>query len=89
MYTAGRVRGIQGEITVKRKDSHPLIFWLFLAPVLIAFVVVIVVPFFLGVYYSFTNWSSSARAGNALRLIGLRNYGRHLQGSAHSPIRSS
>ena len=61
---------------MKRKDSHPLVFWLFLAPVLFAFVMVIVIPFFLGVYYSFTNWSSSARAGNALRLVGLENYVR-------------
>ncbi|MBE3065055.1 MAG: sugar ABC transporter permease, partial [Spirochaetes bacterium] len=43
---------------------------------------VIVIPFFLGVYYSFTNWSSSARAGNALRLVGLENYGRILKDPA-------
>jgi raffinose/stachyose/melibiose transport system permease protein len=57
-----------------RKARHPPIFWLFLAPVLIAFVVVIVVPFFLGVYYSFTNWSATARLGDSLKLIGLQNY---------------
>ncbi len=57
-----------------RKRKHPAIFWLFLAPVLFAFVVVIVVPFFLGAFYSFTNWSATARADDALKLIGLRNY---------------
>ncbi len=59
---------------MKRSEKHPLVFWLFLAPVLFAFIMVIVVPFVLGVYYSFTNWSSSARVGNALRIVGLENY---------------
>jgi raffinose/stachyose/melibiose transport system permease protein len=36
--------------------------------------VVIVIPFFLGAYYSFTNWSATAEAGNTLKLIGLGNY---------------
>ena len=57
-----------------RKAKHPAIFWLFLAPVLFAFVVVIVVPFVLGAWYSFTNWSATARAGETLHLIGLANY---------------
>jgi raffinose/stachyose/melibiose transport system permease protein len=57
-----------------RKTKHPAIFWLFLAPVLFAFVIVIVVPFFLGAYYSFTNWSATARANDTLRLIGFGNY---------------
>jgi len=57
-----------------RKAKHPAIFWIFLAPVLFAFVMVIVVPFVLGVCYSFTNWSATARLNDALRFIGLRNY---------------
>ena len=57
-----------------RKAKHPAIFWLFLAPVLLAFAMVIVIPFFLGVVYSFTNWSATARLGETLRLIGLGNY---------------
>jgi raffinose/stachyose/melibiose transport system permease protein len=57
-----------------RQAKHPPIFWLFLAPVLLAFVLVIVIPFFLGAYYSFTNWSATARTGGGLRLIGLGNY---------------
>ncbi len=51
---------------MKRKVKHGAIFWLFLAPVLLAFVLVIVVPFFLGAWYSFTNWSATARAGDTL-----------------------
>jgi raffinose/stachyose/melibiose transport system permease protein len=57
-----------------RKAKHSAVFWLFLAPVLFAFVVVIVVPFVLGAWYSFTNWSATARAGETLHLIGLGNY---------------
>ncbi len=59
---------------MKRRRQHGAIFWLFLAPVLFAFVVVIVVPFFLGAWYSFTNWSATARAGETLHLVGLANY---------------
>jgi raffinose/stachyose/melibiose transport system permease protein len=57
-----------------RKAKHPPVFWLFLAPVLLAFALVIVIPFLLGVYYSFTNWSATARLGDSLKLVGLQNY---------------
>jgi raffinose/stachyose/melibiose transport system permease protein len=61
-----------GIMNIKRESS--LVFWLFLAPVLLAFALVIIVPFFLGVFYSFTNWSSSARADGGLQIIGFKNY---------------
>ncbi|MCX7037781.1 MAG: sugar ABC transporter permease [Spirochaetes bacterium] len=57
-----------------RKAKHPPVFWLFLAPVLLAFALVIVIPFLLGVYYSFTNWSATARLGDSLKVVGLRNF---------------
>lgn len=59
---------------MNRKSKHPAVFWVFLAPVLFAFIMVIVVPFILGVYYSFTNWSSSARVGTGFKFVGLTNY---------------
>lgn len=59
---------------MKKKRDHDIVFWLFLAPVLLAFVLVIVIPFFLGIFYSFTNWSSSARAGATLEFVGLKNF---------------
>ncbi|MBL8966125.1 MAG: sugar ABC transporter permease [Spirochaetaceae bacterium] len=62
-----------------RKAKHPPVFWLFLAPVLVAFVLVIVVPFLLGVYYSFTNWSATARIGENLAFIGFGNYAKILK----------
>ncbi len=55
------------------KRESKLTFWLFLAPVLFAFLMVIVIPFLMGVFYSFTNWSSSARAGNTMEFVGLTN----------------
>jgi len=35
---------------------------------------VIVIPFFIGAFYSFTNWSSAARANETLQFVGLRNF---------------
>lgn len=51
-----------------------MVFWLFLAPVLFAFLMVVVIPFFMGIFYSFTNWSSSARSGGGLKFIGFENF---------------
>jgi raffinose/stachyose/melibiose transport system permease protein len=63
---------------MKRKRQNSLIFWLFLAPVLFTFVMVIVIPFFLGIFYSFTNWSATSRAGEVIRFIGFANFTRSL-----------
>jgi raffinose/stachyose/melibiose transport system permease protein len=62
-----------------RKAKHTPVFWLFLAPALIAFVLVIVFPFLLGVWYSFTNWSATARIGETLQFVGFANYSRALR----------
>lgn len=59
---------------MNKKREAGLVFWLFLAPVLFAFLMVMVMPFFMGAYYSFTDWSSSARAGAGTQLVGLKNY---------------
>jgi len=48
------------------------IFFLFLLPALIAFVVVIIIPFFIGIYLSFTEWRTITATNNAF--IGLENY---------------
>jgi raffinose/stachyose/melibiose transport system permease protein len=47
-------------------------FWLFLLPSLSAFVIFVIVPFFTGIYYSFTNWSG-LNTGNE-SFVGLDNY---------------
>lgn len=61
-----------------RRAKHPAIFWVFLTPVLIAFTVVILIPFALGAWYSFTDWSSSAKNGGIVQFVGLDNYDKSL-----------
>jgi len=61
------------EIIKKRgKAKHSPIFYLFLLPAIFAFVMVIIIPFVLGLYYSFTNWT--AITGTDVDWIGLQNY---------------
>ncbi|WP_288847879.1 sugar ABC transporter permease [uncultured Sneathia sp.] len=42
---------------MKKSKVKNLFFWLFLSPILLAFLFVIVLPLFYGIYYSFTNWN--------------------------------
>lgn len=52
---------------MKNKD---VMFWVFLAPVLLALGIVIIVPLIYGVYYSFTDWDGV----NEAQFIGIENY---------------
>ena len=54
--------------------KNSLTFWAFLAPVLFAFAMVVVIPFFVGAFYSMTDWNATARAGNTLSFVGLQNF---------------
>lgn len=54
--------------------KHDYIFWLFLTPVILAFLLVVAIPFSIGIFYSFTNWSSSARIDNELQFVGMKNF---------------
>ena len=59
----------------KKLGKNGLFFWLFLAPVLIALIMVVVIPLLYGVYYSFTNWDGIntpvfAGISNYMRLLG-------------------
>ena len=49
------------------------VFFLFLFPAVFSFVFVIIIPFGLGIYYSFTDWSAMA-AGAQVHWVGLMNY---------------
>lgn len=62
----------------KKEDS--LVFWAFLAPVSAAFILVVVLPFFIGIYYSFTDWS--AIPGKSISFTGLTNYAKILSDRA-------
>jgi len=57
---------------MNKKRSEQTVFWLFLFPSLFAFIVVVVIPFFMGFYYSMTDWT--AIAGVDTKWVGLANY---------------
>ena len=57
---------------IKSKSKHPPIFFLFLLPSVFAFIMVIIIPFFMGIYYSFTDWN--AMTGTDVTWVGLSNY---------------
>ena len=59
---------------MKKLNGNNLTFWLFLAPVLFTFIVIIVIPFFIGAYYSLTDWNATARAGAGVEFIGFKNF---------------
>lgn len=59
---------------MSRFHRNSLTFWAFLAPVLFAFLMVIVVPFFVGAYYSLTDWNATARAGQGISFVGFENF---------------
>lgn len=50
--------------------TRDLSYWLFLAPVLLALSLVVLIPLILGIYYSFTNWNGIEVGG----FIGFENY---------------
>ncbi|HAS74933.1 MAG TPA: ABC transporter permease [Clostridiales bacterium UBA8960] len=57
---------------MKKQTKDKLVFWLFLAPALLAFIVVVIIPFFMGLYYSMTDWT--AVADSTPSWVGLANY---------------
>ncbi|KRQ85767.1 sn-glycerol-3-phosphate transport system permease protein UgpA [Caloramator mitchellensis] len=61
----------RGEIMKKRLNDNA-VFWLFVAPALFAFVMVVIIPFFMGIYYSMTDWT--AVAGLKPNWVGFKNY---------------
>ena len=62
-----------------KKTESSLVFWIFLLPVLFAFIMVMVIPFALGSYYAFTNWTSSARVDSSLKFVGFENFSNSLK----------
>ncbi|BEP28378.1 carbohydrate ABC transporter permease [Helicovermis profundi] len=55
-----------------KKLKSKMFFWLFLAPALLSFIIVVVIPFFMGIYYSLTDWT--AIAGIKPNWVGIDNY---------------
>ncbi len=57
---------------MNKRTKDKMVFWLFLLPALFSFVMVVIVPFFMGVYYSLTDWT--AVAGLEPNWVGFDNY---------------
>lgn len=57
---------------MNRYKKGKIIFWLFLAPALFSFILVVIVPFIMGIYYSMTDWT--AIAGEKANWVGFSNY---------------
>lgn len=55
-----------------RQTKNKIYFWLFLFPALFCFVIVVIIPFFMGLYYSMTDWT--AIAGEKANWVGFKNY---------------
>ncbi len=51
--------------------KHRLVNYLFVAPCVFAFVMVVIIPFFLGVYYSLTDWNGFSPNSE---FVGFKNY---------------
>lgn len=53
----------------RSKDNRD--FWMFVGPCLFSLFMVVVIPFFMGIYYTFTNWNG---ANPAYDFVGFSNY---------------
>lgn len=58
-------------ISNKKKLKDAGLFALFVGPVLLAFTVVVLIPFFTGIYYAFTDWNGVT---GAIKWVGLDNF---------------
>ena len=74
---------MKGGIFLTSKSKRKLTEGLFLTPTVLAFLVVQIIPFIYGIYYSFTDWTGT---GAATKMVGLENYIRIFQdkGFLHS-----
>lgn len=54
----------------KKLTSNKFVYWAFLTPALLAFIMTIVIPFVIGVYYSFTDWNGM----KVTDFVGFENY---------------
>lgn len=55
----------------KKKIKSLTIYWLFVLPILIPFVIFFIIPFFMGTYYSFFKWNGISPT---MQFVGFKNY---------------
>ncbi len=70
LYLLVFIRRVSAMLTNTIKKSN-LTFWLFVGPILAVFTLVILIPLFFGIYYSFTDWNGIRSHTN---WIGFANY---------------
>lgn len=58
-------------LTNKKKLKDAGLFTLFVGPVLLAFTIIVLIPFFTGIYYAFTDWNGVT---GAIKWVGLDNF---------------
>ncbi|MDR1807681.1 MAG: sugar ABC transporter permease [Propionibacteriaceae bacterium] len=66
-------------MSTKARHRRPSSYWLYLVPGILAFLVVIGVPFVLNLWYSLNSWKGGK---SAMRFIGLKNYADLLHDAA-------
>ena len=72
---AHRVRRRGPRATGTLRKDEGLFGWLFISPALVILVLFVVLPIFLALYVSFTNWSGlTPPLSNSVKLVGLTNY---------------
>lgn len=54
----------------KKLTNKRVVYWIFLTPALFAFIMTIAIPFVIGIYYSFTNWTGL----KVTEFVGFSNY---------------
>jgi raffinose/stachyose/melibiose transport system permease protein len=67
LFKKDPARGLERDMFIQR-----MVFWIFLFPALFSFFMVQIIPFSIGLYYSFTNWSATAQP--SIDWVGLKNY---------------
>lgn len=55
----------------KKKMKSLTVYWLFVLPILIPFVIFFIIPFFMGTYYSFFKWNGISPT---MQFVGFKNY---------------
>lgn len=55
----------------KKKIKSLTVYWLFVLPILIPFVIFFIIPFFMGTYYSFFKWNGISPT---MQFVGFKNY---------------
>lgn len=56
---------------MSKKSRDTKDFWLFVGPALFAIAMVVIIPFIIGIYYTFTNWNG---ANPQYDFVGIKNY---------------